>query len=134
MHEMPITQALLNMVLENARGRRVTDVYLQVGQMSPVVSDSVEVFFAYLSKDTLAEGARLHFKRVPLGMTCQDCRRTLDLSQWAAESAHVIMQRAFARGCDCGSKNLRVTEGVRFGLVSVDVEEVKIESPGARPL
>ncbi len=73
MHEMPVTQGILNLALEHAGGRRVTDIYLKVGRMSPIVPDSVDLFFDYLSKDTLAEGAKLHFDMEPVEMTCQTC-------------------------------------------------------------
>lgn len=122
MHEMPVTQALLGMALDHANGQRITDVYLQVGRMSAIVPDTVGVFFEYLSKDTLAEGANLHFEILPVEMTCQDCNQEQDLSEWTDEAPQAIMQKAFARACECGSKNLRVTGGVSFGLVSIDVE------------
>ena len=122
MHEMTVTQAMLNTALEFANGQRITDVYLRVGRMSAVVPDSVEIFFEYLSEGTLAEGANLHFEILPVEMTCQDCRQELDLSEWMDDPPIVIMQKAFARGCECGSKNLRVTGGVSFGLKSIDVE------------
>ena len=123
MHEMPVTQGILNMALEHARGRRVTDIYLQAGQFSAVVPSSVEIFFGYLSKGTLAEGARLHFETLPLEMTCQACGQKADLTEWAAERPQLIMARAIAKGCVCGSKNLRVTGGVSFGMVSLDVQD-----------
>lgn len=122
MHEMPVTQALLGMALDHANGRRVTDVYLQVGRMSAIVPDTVEIFFDYLSKDTLAEGAKLHFEIVPMEMTCQDCGQQMDLSEWIESRPQGIMQKAFERGCACGSKNLRVSQGVSFGLTSINVE------------
>ncbi len=122
MHEMTVTQALLDMALRHADGQRVTDIYLQVGRMSAIVPSSVEVFFKYLSQDTLAEGAKLHFEILPLEMTCQACHRQLDLSEWSAHGPHLIMHKAFTRGCECGSKDLRVSGGVSFGLVSIDVE------------
>jgi hydrogenase nickel incorporation protein HypA/HybF len=121
MHEMAVTQALLDMALRHASGRRITNVYLRIGRMSAIVPDSVEVFFEYLSQDTLAEGAELHFEVTPIEMTCQDCGRQLDLSDWVNDAPHVVMQQAFARGCECESKNLRVSGGVSFGLVSIDV-------------
>ena len=122
MHEMPVTQALLNMALEQANGRRITDIYLRVGRMSAIVPATVEVFFEYLSRATLAEGARLHFEIVPVEMTCLDCSRPVNLLEWRDEAPQLILQRAFARGCECGSRNLRVTGGVRFGLTSIDIE------------
>jgi hydrogenase nickel incorporation protein HypA/HybF len=123
MHEMPVTQGILNMALEHAGGHRVTDIYLQSGQFSAVVPSSVEIFFRYLSKDTLAEGARLHFEIVPLEMTCQSCGRKTDLAEWSQERPQLIMARAIAKGCACGSKNLRVSGGVSFSMVSVELDE-----------
>ena len=123
MHEMAVTQGLLDMALEHAGGRRITDIYLQVGQLAPVVPESVELFFDYLSKDTLAEGARLHFERVPMEMTCQACGKKADLSEWADERPQLIMANVLGRGCSCGSKNIRVTNGVSFGMVSLEVED-----------
>jgi len=122
MHELPVTQTMLNMALEHANGRRISDVYLQAGRMSAIVPESVEVFFEYLSKGTLAQGAKLHFEILPVEMACSDCGRALDLGEWAVLQPHVMMQRAFDQGCECGSKNLKVTGGVGFGLVSIDVK------------
>jgi hydrogenase nickel incorporation protein HypA/HybF len=132
MHEMPVTQGMLNLVLEYANGRRVTDVYLKVGRLSPVVPDSIDLFFEYLSKDTLAEGAKLHFDIEPVEMTCQTCGRKADLSAWADERPQLIIGKAIAKGCPCGSKTLRVTGGVAFGVVSISVADDA--EPSARPL
>jgi len=72
MHEASITQAMLDLALEHAKGQRITDVYLRVGRMSFIVPESVEFYFEYLGQDTVAEGARLHFEAAPLEMTCLD--------------------------------------------------------------
>ncbi len=131
MHEMPVTQGLLNLALEHARGCRITDIYLKVGRMSPVVPESVDLFFQYLSRDTLAESARLHFDIEPVEMTCQECGCLMDLTPWAQERPQLIMARAIARGCECGSKNLRVTGGVAFGMVSISILD-GLEATGQR--
>jgi len=122
MHEMSITQAMLDLALEYAKGQRISDIYLQVGRMSFIVPESVEFYFEYLSQDTVAEGARLHFEAVPLEMTCLDCGRQADLSEWVDEQPRVIMVQALARGCQCGSKNLRVTGGTGFNMISIEVD------------
>ncbi|MBC8445860.1 MAG: hydrogenase maturation nickel metallochaperone HypA [Chloroflexi bacterium] len=122
MHEMSVTQAMLDMALEHAKGQRITDVYLQVGRMSFIVPESVEFYFEYLSQDTQAEGATLHFEAVPLEMTCLDCGRQADLSDWADDPPRAIMIEALARGCECGSNNLRVTGGTDFNMISIGVE------------
>ena len=122
MHEASITQAMLDLALEYAKGQRITDVYLQVGRMSFIVPESVEFYFEYLSQDTVAEGATLHFETAPLEMTCTDCGRQADLSEWADEQPRAMMVQALARGCQCGSSNLRVTGGTGFEMVSLGVE------------
>ncbi len=122
MHEASITEAMLNLALEYAKGQRISDVYLQVGRMSFVVPECVEFYFEHLSKGSLAEGATLHFETVPLEMTCTDCGRQADLSEWADEQPRAIMIEALARGCQCGSNKLRVTGGTGFHMVSLEVE------------
>jgi len=126
MHEMSITQAMLDLALEHAQGHRITDVYLRVGKLSGVVPESVEFYFDYLSKGTLAEGATLHFETVPLEMTCMECGRQADLSDWTDEPPRAIMVQALARGCQCGSKNLRITGGTGFDMVSLEVEAQQV--------
>jgi hydrogenase nickel incorporation protein HypA/HybF len=122
MHEASITQAMLGMALEHAQGQRITDIYLQVGKMSFVVPECVEFYFEVLSKGTLAEGARLHFETQPIEMTCTDCGRQADLTEFMDEQPRAIMVKALDRGCECGSKNLRVTGGTGFNMLSLEVE------------
>ncbi len=122
MHEMPITQSFLNIALEHCQGRRITDIYLQVGMMSAIVPETVDVFFEHLSKYTLAEGAKLHFTLQPIEMVCQDCGAQVDLSEWMEKPPHLIMVEAFNRGCVCGSKKLRVSDGVSFDVINIEVE------------
>jgi len=120
---MSITQAMLDLALEHAEGHRITDIYLQVGRMSLIVPGSVEFYFEYLSQGTLAEGATLHFETVPIEITCLDCGRRADLSNLADEPPRTIMVEALARACQCGSKNLRVTGGTGFDMVSLEVRD-----------
>ena len=122
MHEMSITQAMLDLALQHAKGHRITDIYLQVGKMSLVVPESVEFYFEYLSQATPAEGARLHFETAPLEMTCLDCGQQADLSDLMNEQPRAIMVQALARGCQCGSNNLRVTGGTGFNMISLEVD------------
>jgi len=122
MHEMSITQAMLDLALGHAQGQRITDIHLQVGMMSFVVPECVEFYFEYLSQGTLAEGAKLHFETLPIEITCLDCGRQADLSDWADDPPRAIMVEALARGCRCGSKNLRLTGGTGFDMISLEVE------------
>jgi len=123
MHEMTVTQNLLNMALDHAQGRRVTTIHLRVGRLSPIVPESVQVYFDFLSRDTLAEGARLCFEVLPIEITCQDCGRPVDVTDLPGQSAQTAIVGAFTAGCICGSRNLRVTGGVSFEMESIEVAE-----------
>jgi hydrogenase nickel incorporation protein HypA/HybF len=76
MHELAITQSMLNLALEHAGragARRITHIHLVVGEVSGVVDESVQFYFDILSKDTLAEGARLAIKKQPARFRCTAC-------------------------------------------------------------
>ena len=125
MHELQVTESILNIALKHAEPADVTKIvkiHLDIGELSDLENEWIQHYFDYLSKDTLAEGAKLHFTMMPVEMTCQDCGRPAELDEWADEMPQVIMREAFSRGCECGSKQLRVTGGVKFGLLSIDVE------------
>ena len=67
MHELPVTESILENTLRHARGAKavgVTDVYLVIGQLSSIIDDSVQFYWDMISEGTIAEGASLHFKRI----------------------------------------------------------------------
>ena len=64
MHEAGVTERILEIVLEHAsqaHARKVTDVYLEVGEESGIDTDSVEMHWPLLSQGSVAEGSILHF-------------------------------------------------------------------------
>ena len=76
MHELAITESILEITLrhaDQARATRVTDIHLVLGELASIVDDSVQFYWDMISEDTLAEGATLHFRRIAALMECQDC-------------------------------------------------------------
>ncbi len=76
MHELAITQSMLNLALEYAKragAQRITHINLVIGEMSGVVDESVQFYFDFVSKDTLAEGAQLVFEWQPARIRCRAC-------------------------------------------------------------
>jgi hydrogenase nickel incorporation protein HypA/HybF len=112
MHELPITQNILNLVLSHASeagGGKVTGVHLTVGELSSVVDESVQFYWDVLSEGTSAEGAKLHFTHIPMEFACLDCRNR------------------FQPGDDficpsCSGKNVRVAGGEDLRLEAIDIE------------
>ncbi len=76
MHEMVVTQSLLDIVLKEAAAagaKKVNAVNLVIGELSGLVDDSIQFYFDFMTKGTIVEGAKLNFKRVPAKMKCRAC-------------------------------------------------------------
>ena len=113
MHELAITEEILRIAIEHgtrAGARRVTDINLVVGELSSVVDDSVQFYFDFSSPGTIAEGAALHFRRVPTRLRCRECNQEFspDGRDW--------------RCPHCGVLGGDVVTGREFYLESIEVE------------
>lgn len=76
MHEQSIVSSLLTLALENANkanARRIIGINLVVGDYTGVVEDAVDLYFGFLSRDTIAAGAKIHYTHVAGQMRCRDC-------------------------------------------------------------
>ncbi len=78
MHELSVSQAIVDTATRHAGGRRVALVTLQLGTMRQVVRESLEFYFEIVSRDTLCEGAQLEVETVPARLRCPDCAREWD--------------------------------------------------------
>ncbi len=113
MHELSITESILEITLRHARqaqAKKITDLFLVVGQLSSIVDDSVQFYWDFVSQGTEAEGARLHFRRIPAELVCQSCQRRFD---WNGED--VLCP-------DCHSAQVKVASGEEFYLESIVAE------------
>jgi hydrogenase nickel incorporation protein HypA/HybF len=76
MHELSVTQSILDIVLrhaEKAGAERVLSINLIIGELTGFVDDSIQFYWDFMSKDTAARGARLHFERIPARAQCKSC-------------------------------------------------------------
>ena len=76
MHEQSIVEALLAKVLEEAQkeeAKKVLRVYLVIGELSGVLTDAVDFYFSFLSRDTIAADASLFFIQPPTQVRCRNC-------------------------------------------------------------
>jgi len=54
MHELSITQGMLEIVLrhaQQARAQRITQIHLVIGDLSSIVDDSVQFYFDFISQE-----------------------------------------------------------------------------------
>ena len=73
MHEMSITQGIIEICEQHAGGKRVIALDVEIGDLSGVVPEALEFCFDACSRDTLLKGARLNIIRIPGKGRCLDC-------------------------------------------------------------
>ena len=81
MHELPITEEILKIVVKHAQMNNVTQVVsinLQIGKLSDLEDEWIQRYFDYLSKGTLAEGAKLKIERMPVMVRCNACSKAFE--------------------------------------------------------
>jgi hydrogenase nickel incorporation protein HypA/HybF len=113
MHELPITQSILEIALKHAdkaEAKRITDLHIIMGELSRVVDDSVQFYWEIIAKDTIAEGARLHFRIVPAEFQCMAC-------------FHKYKPDGEEFSCpNCAAVGVKILSGEEFSLEAIDVE------------
>jgi hydrogenase nickel incorporation protein HypA/HybF len=76
LHELSITQSILDIVTEHAnraRAGNVRGINLVVGELTGFVDESIQFYFDLLSPGTVADGARLAIRRIPAKVACRSC-------------------------------------------------------------
>lgn len=113
MHELPVTQSILEIALKHANkanAKRITDLYIIMGELSSIVDDSIQFYWDMISENTIAEGAKLHFERVPAEFQCMVCFETFKPNGEDFACPH------------CGAIGAKVLKGEEFSLAAIDVD------------
>ncbi|MBP1688497.1 MAG: hydrogenase nickel incorporation protein HypA/HybF [Deltaproteobacteria bacterium] len=84
MHELPITERILDVVLRHAAGQdvhRIVRVHLRVGALADLEDHWIQHYFNYLSRGTLAENAELAITRAPIRVRCRSCACSFEITR-----------------------------------------------------
>jgi hydrogenase nickel incorporation protein HypA/HybF len=120
MHELPITESILEIAQRHAKqagATRISDIFLVIGQLSSVIDDSVRFYWDMISEGTLAEGAQLHFRRVPAEFSCLDCQ-----AGYQPEGEDFACPQ-------CGSANVKLTAGGEFQVEAIEIDTAEPDEP-----
>jgi hydrogenase nickel incorporation protein HypA/HybF len=121
MHELSVTESILEIALRHAReadAAAVTDLYLVVGELSTIVDESVQFYWNFVAEGTPAAGATLHFRRAPGRLACRVC-------------GHTYGPREALTCPACDSADVRVVAGEEFYLEAIDVNKTADGRPPA---
>ena len=117
MHELAITQGIVNFALKEAANRdvqRITALTVAVGALSGIMADCVETYFPLVAEGTLAEGAKLTFRRIPARVRCIDCSEESELPD-------------FRLRCPaCTSRSVELLSGREAYIESMEIEEKEL--------
>ena len=114
MHELAVTQGILQFALDEANRRgadRVSALTVAVGALSGIVPDCIETYFALVAEGTLAEGARLTFRRIPARVRCADCQKEGELPDFRLRCPF------------CASRAVTLLSGREAYIESMEIEE-----------
>ena len=113
MHELPVTESILEIALRNAtaaNAKKIININIVIGQLSTIVDDSIQFYWEIISKNTIAENAKITFSRVKAEMLCLSCN-------YRFEPNGVDFQ------CPkCGGFQVKVVSGDEFYIDTIDVE------------
>ena len=110
MHEMSITQSIVEICGDHAAGRRVRSVTLEIGELSGVVPEAVAFCFEACTRDTLMDGAVLSIERIQGRALCTGCRAEVPV-------------HAYYDPCPaCGSYGLSILSGEELRIKELEVD------------
>jgi hydrogenase nickel incorporation protein HypA/HybF len=110
---MSLTASIIDIIKDYAKKHsfsRVNTIKLSYGALSCIEPKSLELAFEILSKDTLAQGAKLEYDVRPIVISCLACERESIVDDFPAI-------------CQCGSSEVILTAGTEeLQLLEMDVE------------
>ncbi len=113
MHEMALATSVLQIVEDTARrhgAERVSAVRLEIGGLSHVESEALRFSFDVVTRDSLADGARLEIVVTAGTAWCMRC------------SGSVALER-LGDPCPCfGSYQLQVTGGDEMRVKDIEIQ------------
>jgi hydrogenase nickel incorporation protein HypA/HybF len=113
MHEMSLCESVIQIIEDEARTRgfrSVKTVWLEIGQLAGVEIEALRFAFDAVTRDSVAQGARLEIVDRPGEAWCMQCGTTVRISQ------------RFDACPDCDGYQLEVTGGTEMRVKELEVE------------
>ncbi len=110
MREFETVRTILAQVLQQANSHPVTDVNFVLGEIADLTDATIRQHWGELSKGTLAEQARLHFRFIKAEVQCMAC----------FEKYHPLDKKIHCP--HCGSYGAKILSGEEFRLESIELD------------
>ena len=109
---MSLAEGVLQLIEDAAREQqfeKVTAVWLEIGRLSGVEVEAMSFCFDVVTRDSIADGARLEVIPLPGAGWCMKCAMT------------VPMAEVFGECPQCGGHQLQVTGGTEMRVKELEV-------------
>jgi hydrogenase nickel incorporation protein HypA/HybF len=118
MHELSIAQAIVEVAVRHAAGRRVTKVEVRVGALRQVVPDALDFAFGLVTNGTALDGAELETTQVAATGRCRAC---------ATDS---VMEDFPLRCARCGGLEMDVLAGEELQVATLELDDEAVPDEG----
>jgi len=108
MHELGITQGIVEVCTERAAGAKVDRVTLEIGRLSAIMPDAIRFCFDLCAQGTALDGARLEIIESPGRGRCRQCGEELAMEDFLAR-------------CACGSIDVECIGGERLMIKEMEL-------------
>jgi hydrogenase nickel incorporation protein HypA/HybF len=108
MHELAITQSIVDTARDRAAGRPVHRILVRAGRLTAVVPEAMQFCFDLIVEGTELAGASLQIEQPDGRARCAACGNEFTLPDL------VLL-------CPCGSADVTVTGGRELQIVSMEV-------------
>ena len=115
MHELQVTQRILDIILRHAEVNgvsKVISIQLKIGELSDLENEWIQNYFDYLSKDSIAENAKLKIERSPVVMECDDCSHSFEVN---------IKEIKEVQCPECANKKCTLVSGREYYIKDMEV-------------
>ncbi len=115
MHELPVTERILDVVINHAEKngvQKIVGINLRVGELSDLEDEWIQHYFSYLAKETVAAEARLKIERVPVVMACSSCSHTFQID---------VKEMKEIQCSECGGKKCSIVSGKEYYIKDMEV-------------
>lgn len=113
MHELSLTQNIVELAVEHARRENATAILsltVEIGALSGVMADAVAFAFDICSQNTLAQGARLEIRHIPGRGRCLSCHEQTEM-----ETLSYVCPL-------CGSLALETLQGQEMKFIEMEID------------
>ena len=113
MHEFSIALNIIDIAEDTAKtnhAKRINEVEIEIGDVSGVVYEALDLALQSAVKNTMLETAHIHLKRIKAEAVCTVCGKTYTPDNLVSECPN------------CGALNTNVTKGKEMKVISINID------------